>query len=421
MRSSRLAVLAFGFLGLGLVGPGGLLLPIATPVALADEPGPSPAPGPALEASWTVGLVRGDQVNLRIGPRQDDQAVMTVDQGTVVIVVERVGDWLGIRLPAGFSGAVAAALTEPIDSEHVRVTGANVNLRRGAGLEQPAFRDRLERGTVLAVMAREGDWLMVEAPEEVRAYVYAAYVEDKGPVGSNGERIEEGRKRRAAREALRAQTTKRTAAEGDDRALRDELAAAAKALADLRTAGGYDVAPVAAVEDRLDAAITARAGALPRTKALANVLLEDLRREGQIRVAFADEIVAKKRMGQAVPERPKAPAEAIPALEVVGTLRWEPAPGWDGREAVARGPLGRRRPQGVRGQEGARARHPGRHPRHRPAARGRRVGRRCPVARRERARRLDRADRRGAAQRAGFAFARSMRSRRLNASPWATS
>lgn len=294
--------------------------------ARADEP-PSAAP---LDPSFAVGVVTGDGVNLRVGPRQDDQAVQQLEQGTVVVIVERAGEWLGVRVPAGFAGAVAAELTEPVDSEHVRVTGTDVNLRRGAGLEQPPFRDRLQRGDVLPVLAREGTWLIVEAPEEVRAYVHSRYVEEKGAVAENAERVAEGRKRRQAREALRKELATSSAAEADDGALRAEIGAVGKALADARAAGGYDVAPIGALEDRLEAAMATAKGPSERTKKLAEALLADLRRECEIRVAFADEILAKKRAGQAPPERAKDPAEQVPSVDLKGTVRWEAAPGWDG-------------------------------------------------------------------------------------------
>src|SRR5206468_3243004 len=115
-----------------------------------------------------------------------------------------------------------------------------------------------EKGAVLAVLARDGDWLLVEAPEAARAYVHARYVDEKGTVAENAERLAAARKRREAREALRAQTAKSTSPEADEKALRDELGAAGTALAGARAAGGYDVAPVAAIEDRLQAALDLR-------------------------------------------------------------------------------------------------------------------------------------------------------------------
>ena len=299
--------------------------------AVADEP--PPAAGPAApDADWSVAVVRGDQVNLRVGPRQDDMAVMTLEQGAVLVVVERAGEWLGVRFPAGFGAAVAAEFTEKVDAEHVRVTGSDVNLRRSPGLEQPVFRDRLQKGTVLAVLAKDGDWLIVEAPEEVRAYIHSRYVEEKGTVAANADRIEAGRRKRAARETLRAETAKKSAAAAtdDEAALREATGAATKALADARAAGGYDRAPIAAIEDRLEAAIDLKKGADERTKALARVLLEDLRREAELRLAFSDELLAKRRTGQAPPTAPKPPAEKIDAVELTGVIRWEAAPGWPG-------------------------------------------------------------------------------------------
>jgi SH3-like domain-containing protein len=300
-------------------------LVLSASAARADEPAPAPA-----EPEPVVAVVSGDRVNLRAGPRQDDAAVTQMPQGTVLLVVERAGEWLGVRMPSGFSGAVAAALTVPVDDEHVRVEADDVNLRRGPGTEHPAFRDLLARGTVLPVLAREGEWIWVEAPEEVRAYVHSAYVKEVGPLSENATRVEEARAERTAREALRKKALARTTSDADEAALRAELGAVAKALHDLRAGGGYDVAPVAALEDRLDTVLEAKPSAADRTKALARVLVEDLQREQKLRVAFADEILAKRRMGQAPPAAPAAPAPRLDTSEVVGVVRWEPAPGWEG-------------------------------------------------------------------------------------------
>ena len=49
--------------------------------APGDEPAAPPQPQP------TVGVVTGDKVNLRVGPRLDDQPVTQLEQGTVVVIV----------------------------------------------------------------------------------------------------------------------------------------------------------------------------------------------------------------------------------------------------------------------------------------------------------------------------------------------
>ena len=49
----------------------------------------------------------------------------------------------------------------------MRIVGTNVNLRvkpPQGDRAYPAFRDHPEKGTVLPVIAREADWVWVEAP-----------------------------------------------------------------------------------------------------------------------------------------------------------------------------------------------------------------------------------------------------------------
>src|SRR5262245_45835776 len=101
-----------------------LLLLVAPSLAVADDE----APDPAL-ADPVVAVVVGDRVNLRAGPRQDDAPVMQLADGAVLLIVERAGEWLGVRLPSGFTGAIHAPLTVPVDADHVRVEADDVNLR----------------------------------------------------------------------------------------------------------------------------------------------------------------------------------------------------------------------------------------------------------------------------------------------------
>ena len=293
--------------------------------ARADNP---PAGG---RGEPVVGVVTGDKVNLRVGPRLDDAPVTQLEQGATVVIVERAGEWLGVQVPAGFQAAVAAALTEPVDADHVRVAGVNVNLRvkpPAVDRAYSAFRDHPAAGAVLPVIVREGDWVWVEAPEEVRAYLSAKYVKEVGPLSQNSGRVAEARLARAKREEARSLTKRKTQEAGDDQAVRDEVGAVAAALVKLRSSGGYDTAPVAVLADRLDSGVESHPSAAPRTKALAKALADDLDREMQIRVAFADEILLKKRMGQPAPDAPKAPAPRVEAFAATGVIRWEPAPGW---------------------------------------------------------------------------------------------
>jgi hypothetical protein len=310
--------------------------PLALLVGATLLAGPAGADVPAPEAppaDATVGVVTGDLVNLRVGPRQDDSPILQLEQGTVVVIVERAGEWLGVRVPAGFQAAIAAALTEPVDSEHVRVTGAEVNLRvkpPQGDTAYAAFRDKMTRGQVLPVIVREGDWIWVEAPEAVRAYVHSRYVKEVGPVASNGERIDGARRSRVVRERLRSESAGRAAQTRADEALRAEVGAVGSALLKLRAAGGYDNAPIGALADRLASSAEAHPAAPARTKALVRILTDDLEREMAIRTAYADQIVAYKRVGREPPPFAPPPAPRADAVEASGVVRWEPIPGWEG-------------------------------------------------------------------------------------------
>lgn len=307
-----------------------LLAALVADPARADQP--TPAAGPA-GPEPTVGVITGDKVNLRVGPRLDDAPVDSLEQGAVVVIVERAGEWLGVRVPSGFAAAVAGALTEPVDADHVRIQGTLVNLRvrpPAGDRAYPAFRDHPEAGAVLPVTAREGDWVYVEAPEEIRVYVAAAYVKEVGPLSQNGERVTAARGARAKREETRSLIQRRTRAAGDDAALRAEIGATGAALVAARAAGGYDVAPLALLSDRLSSCVEAHPAVDARTKAIAAALAKDLERETELRVAYGDEILLAKRTGKPAPGGIQAPAPRVESLEAVGTLRFEPAPGWEG-------------------------------------------------------------------------------------------
>ena len=102
------------------------------------------------------------------------------------------------------------------------------------------------------------------------------------------------------------------------------------ALLKLRAAGGYDNTPVGSLADRLGAASEAHPAASERTKALVRILADDLEREMSIRTAYADQILAFKRVGKEPPAFAPPPATRRDRVEASGVVRWEAVGGWDG-------------------------------------------------------------------------------------------
>ena len=160
--------------------------PVPQPVPAPEPPAPTPA-APALEEPQ-VATVNGEGVNLRVGPRVDNEPVAQLARGTVLLVVERLPGWVGVRVPEGFPVAVAAEFVKAEGSDEVRVTAKRLNARVHPpedGQPQPgAFRDPLRADQVLARISTDRAWVWVMAPEEVRAYVNAEYVDVLGPLSA---------------------------------------------------------------------------------------------------------------------------------------------------------------------------------------------------------------------------------------------
>lgn len=362
---------------------------LGVPTALfADEPPPSPAPpqspsplpgdpdgrSPAQEnetaddeigeEGFQLGVITGSGVNLRVGPRIDQHPITQLDDGTVVLVVERLPGWVGVRLPRGFPAALCARYVEPTGPAAVRVRVSNLNLRvrpPEAGRPMPdPFRDRPALGALLPVIdeagaddvgmgdgtapevqdavhrvgagappvgaAEDDAWLWVLAPEDVRAYVHESYVEVLGPAREHTEALEAARRRRADTVAQLSRTRRAVAAARTSEALMSVIASIQEELGRVRSADATDRLPVVELAARLDDALRRHADARPDTLALARALRGDLERELELRVLRHDAEMA--RLQGRPPVSVPVIAPSVETCDIAGELRYEPTPGW---------------------------------------------------------------------------------------------
>lgn len=322
-----------GFLGplVGLLLAGALG---AAPVLRAEEEPPVPVPtgegAPAGARQEAVAVIRGHDVNVRVGPRVDVRPVTRLDDGAVLLIVERVPGWYGVRIPAGFVAVVSAQYVEPAGADAVRVKAHRLNLRLHPPQEgRPlpgAFRDRATYGALLPLVRREGEWVWVVAPESVRAYVSAEYVRELGPAGRHGELVSRAREaRRAWLERIAAERRERAALLSGER-LRGAIGAAQQALYRLRLEGGWERAPVVGVANALDRALEAGRAAPVAVRKLAHAMRQDLEAEMELRMARKDAEVARLRGLDPPAGEPSSRGEA--EIVVRGEIRWEPAPTW---------------------------------------------------------------------------------------------
>ena len=320
--------------------------PAPEPPAAPDEPaapapdeggeGAEPPPAPPRSDLPRVGRVRGQRVNVRVGPRIGGRPVTQVDDGEVVRVFEQLPGWVGVFLPRGFKVAVADEYVQVVDPDTVVVTADRLTLRLDppptAGADPgPAFADRVERGTRLVrIEPAAPGWTWVVAPEAVRVYIHADYVDDAPSDladAESGERaIETARSRRKAwiqeLSDARIENRRRRA----ESALRDALGTVQEGLHHARNEGGFDRAPIVVLANQLDQALDTTKDAPPPLRRVATALREDLEGEIALRVARKDAAIARARGLDPGPD--PLPAPRVSQVRLTGVLKFEPVPGW---------------------------------------------------------------------------------------------
>ncbi|MHC5009397.1 MAG: SH3 domain-containing protein [Planctomycetota bacterium] len=296
--------------------------------ARADE-GPTAPPAAAAD-DLPLAVITGERVNLRVGPRMDNHPVAQLDRGSVVLIVERVPGWVGVRVPSGFPCVAAKPYLEMEGPDAVRVRARNLNLRvhpPREGRPAPAiFRDRPEPDALLTLIEDAGEWVWLVAPEGIRAYVSERFVEELGPMSEHPQLLDTARRVRTEEATRLSEARRAAAAQLAGTRLRAVLSEIQAALHEERRSGGYDKVPVVRLTQRLDAAIEEESGAPARALILARTLRDDLEREVVLRVARHDAEVARQQ-GLQPPAVPPL-EEAAETFAAEGTIRYEPTPGW---------------------------------------------------------------------------------------------
>lgn len=304
--------------------------PPLPPGGTAAPKEPPAADVPELPADAVVARVKGYDVNVRAGPRVDNHALAQLNDGVLLIVLERLAGWVGVRVPIGVPAAVSLEFVEPVGAEAVRVTASRLNLRAAIPEEgrplPAALRDPAPQGTLLPLLDQRDGWALVLAPEESLVYLHEDYVEILGPVQEHAEALAGARaQRRENLEAL-ARVRREAAALASGQALREAIGETQQALWRLRQEAGFEHAPVVEAANRLEAALAAAPGAPTPVRRLAAALCRDLEGELEMRTARRDAEVARLRGLD--PPKVNPPEPAATPRTVRGVIRWEAAEGW---------------------------------------------------------------------------------------------
>lgn len=163
-------------------------------------------------ASWLVSspgtaqssrnaVVTGSIVNVRQEPTTQASKVTQVKAGDVVQIIGEKNDWYQVKTGSGKEGWIANWLvslettitpteqvpTPPVQvnptpvetvNKTVIVTGSVVNIRQGASLDYPTI-TKVNGGTELKVLAKQGDWLKVQLNDGRQGWIAGWLTVDK--------------------------------------------------------------------------------------------------------------------------------------------------------------------------------------------------------------------------------------------------
>lgn len=142
----------------------------------------------AEEESFTA-EVTASALNLRSGPGEAYQPVVTVNQGTKVIVLGAYANdptWSLIEVPAGFTAWVSADLVKKGEGGKGEVTASRVLIRPRPSTRYHQLSGRLEKGETVTIAEEkktdnEGLWYRIRVPRRFPLYASAKFLKKIGP------------------------------------------------------------------------------------------------------------------------------------------------------------------------------------------------------------------------------------------------
>jgi len=122
------------------------------------------------------GVVTGNDVNVRSGDAKAfrEMGQLNKDRVVEILATSKDGKWVRIVAPGDSSVWVFAKFVR-VEGEKGTLTGDKVRVRVRPELKSEVV-NRLNRGAVVKVRGREGDWLKIAPPPGTIAWIHAQYV-----------------------------------------------------------------------------------------------------------------------------------------------------------------------------------------------------------------------------------------------------
>ncbi|MCB1069277.1 MAG: SH3 domain-containing protein [Verrucomicrobia bacterium] len=116
-------------------------------------------------------VVNSDRVNLRSRPDLQSEHVGTVNQGDILQVIARHGDWIEVVPPTETTFWVHRDFLE-----QGRVTTKKLNVRSGPSINHSIV-GQLNKGDLVVERSTFTEWVEIEPPPSASVYVYAELVD----------------------------------------------------------------------------------------------------------------------------------------------------------------------------------------------------------------------------------------------------
>ncbi len=111
-------------------------------------------------------IVLKDNINVRVDATAMSPLLGVLSKNDMVTIVDQRFDWYKIILPKSFSVFASDEFLDSIANNKVKVEASKLNLRNGPSMSSYVI-GTVEKGTVLLVKGRKGNWV------ELRGYPHA--------------------------------------------------------------------------------------------------------------------------------------------------------------------------------------------------------------------------------------------------------
>jgi hypothetical protein len=137
-----------------------------------------------------IGIVQTEKLRVMPNRGTNYREIAELKQNDLITVINRVGDWLLIKPPENITCWLSSQFIE-----NGVLTGSNVNVRQGPGLNFPVI-CQISKGDNITVLKTIDNWVQIAPPDSIQAWVnadFVSYFSSQDSLTSTLQRLEESK------------------------------------------------------------------------------------------------------------------------------------------------------------------------------------------------------------------------------------